>query len=87
MSDHSNYTQEKGTVTRPYNDAMNVQRESKRRNGDTGRATRASAVGERDLHFSLERSVRSALHRQAEAADLGQQRQLYSVLLSAGLSN
>ncbi len=83
MSDHSNYTQETGTVTRPYN----VQRESKRRNGDTGRATRASAVGERDLHFSLERSVRSALHRQAEAADLGQQRQLYSVLLSAGLSN
>jgi len=50
------------------------------------RGTRASAVVERDLHFSLERSVRSALHSQAEAADLGQERenfaQCFSLLVS-----
>lgn len=57
------------------------------KNGDTGGGTSASAVVERDLHFFLEQSVRSALHRQAEAADLGQKRELCSLLLSAGLSN
>lgn len=87
MRDRSNYTQGTGTMTRPYNDATNVQRERKRRNGDTRKGTHASAVVERDLHFSLERSVRSAIHRQAEAADLGQERELCSVLLSAGLCN